>query len=249
MTCSILILDGERLSRTLIRNMAEKHLPDAIIYDTGSTGKALGILADHAIDVLFLEAKMPEMSGFDFLEMVPWRSFEVIFITAHTDYAVNAVKVHALDYLLKPIQPSEFLQCLHNITEKLKSKTQRHLAPPTHNYLDKKLSVNHQTGVKFLYLKDLIYLEAKNSYTTLHLGNDSKITVAKSISLFEAKLDNRYFFRIHRSSIVNLCHCAEFVSHDGGMIIMSNGHRLHISKSRQNELLEVMTSHYGALQI
>jgi len=245
MAYSFLIVDDERLSRSYIRDLLLEYEPSANVHEAASAKAAIPILENGAIDILFLDIKMPETDGFGLLNSVSHRNFELVFITAHSEHAIKAIKEGAVDYLLKPIKIPEFETTLKRVIEKHKNalKGKDVVTLVAENVLDKKLTLNHQQGVRFIVLKNILYLKADNSYTTLFLTNGEKIITSKPINKFEGILEPIWFFRTHKSYIVNTYHVKEFVSKQGeNVALMNNGDRISISRYRLKEFLDFIKS-------
>ena len=242
-----LIVDDERLSRNYIKDLLEEFMPDATVLETRSAEGAQAILSEGAVDVLLLDIKMPGMDGFELLQSLNEKNFELIFITAHSHYAIQAIRQDACDYLLKPVKKTDFRDMLFRVIERREKAKERihNKSSATDNYLEQKLTINHQQGTNFIRLKDILYLKANNTYTTLYLVTGQKITTSKPINRFEASLSSDWFFRIHKSFIINTSHFKEYLSANGNFAVMNNGDRLYISRYRLAAFLEKMKKESG----
>ncbi len=249
----VLIVDDEELSRNYIRNLVHEFQPSFEIYEADNAFKAKELLEGEKFDILFLDISMPECDGFTMLQSLTVRSFELIFITAYNQHAIKAIKERAFDYILKPIKKTEFKETLAKVVQKLKEAD---VALNTLNqsyddekYLDNKMSISHHQGIKLVSLKDIIYLKADNSYTTLVLSNGQKVITSKPIHRFEKSLHARWFFRIHKSYIINALHFVEYLSREGDMALMDNGEKLNISRYRLSDFLDYTQTVVGKLKI
>ncbi len=244
MKYSFLIVDDETLSRDYIRDLITEFMPGAAIMEAASGKAALRALEENKPDILFLDVKMPDMDGFTVLESVKYRDFELVFITAYSEFAIKAFKEGACDYILKPIKKSEFKETLEKtIVRRKKELEQRQL--DSKKIPVGKLIINHQHGIKIVDIKDIVFLEADNTYTTIYLADDEKIVTSKPIHHFEKTLDSHWFFRIHKSHMINLLHFKEYISKNEKMVLLSNGSRLHISRYRLNEFMQKIKSVTG----
>lgn len=238
-----LIVDDERLNRSYVRDLISEYLPDAVISEAAAAGPALDLLAAGGIDVLLLDIRMPGMDGFELLKALPDRSFELVFITAYSEHAIAAIREGAADYLLKPIRKTEFRDMLARIAARRPAGGERATAvPDTHPALSRKLAIHHQQGRQFVALNEIVYLKASNSYTTLYLSGGQKITTSRPISKYEEVLQPPHFFRIHKSYIIGLRHLEEYLSRDGGAVLMNDGTRIGISRYRLSAFLELLAS-------
>lgn len=182
---------------------------------------------------------MPGTSGFDLLNMVSARDFEVVFVTAHNHYAIQALREGACDYLLKPVKKADFKETLQRACD----RRQKNLSPKQREhkdetYLDQKLTITFQQGMRMIRHGDILYLKADNSYTTLFLVNNEKVITTRPINKFEKLLDPRWFFRIHKSYIINMHHLREYVAKDSNIALLSDGTRLLISRYRLSSFLK-----------
>jgi two-component system LytT family response regulator len=190
--------------------------------------------------LVFLDISMPGYSGLELLKFFDESqiTFKIIFVTAFSEYAINAFELSAVGYILKPVRIDAFAKALHKVRidsdndlEKLKT-----LQINMENPLDKRVALNTGDGITFLELNNILYLKADGSYTHFYTTDKHRITVAKKISDFERLEAMGNFLRIHRSHIVNLSRIQKILKQDGGMVIMENGEILSISAERKNNL-------------
>lgn len=234
----ILVVDDEKISRDYVRDLINEFAPNAVVIEAASAKAALMAMDDFEPDIVFLDVKMPEIDGFKFLELISYRTFELIFITAHSHYAIQAIKQGASDYILKPIKKSEFKESLSKAVAKLAMSMK--MDGKQDDYLDRKLIVTQQKGVKGIKFREIIYLKADNSYTTLFLVNNQKITTTKPIHKFEMQLNPAWFFRVHKSYMINLHHFCEYVSGENSYALMSDKTRILISRYRLSAFLKAV---------
>jgi two-component system, LytTR family, response regulator len=239
--CSFLIVDDEKLSREYICDLIGEFQPGAGVHQASSVKGALPLLEHVRPDILFLDVKMPGLDGFTLLDLLPDKDFELVFITAYAEYAVQAFKEGACDYLLKPLKKSDFRQTLEKAVARRRNELERReytSRNPAADCLDGKLAIHQQVGIKTVALSDIVYIKADNTYTTLHLLNGAKVVTSKPIHHFEKTLPRDCFFRIHKSHIINLYHFKEYTSRSSKMALMDNGDKLLVSRYRLNEFLQ-----------
>src|SRR5690606_14953025 len=163
----------------------------------------------------------------------------VVFTTAYTTYAVEALRLHAFDYLLKPINAEEIDRVLANFRYRAVTESRMHAigqTPRTH--VGGKIAIPTQTGLIFLAPADIIYLEASNCYTLIAMQNGDKHLVTKTLASFEQALKiDPAFFRVHKTFLINLQFIDRFNQSDGGEIIMTDGSRIAISRHKKREFL------------
>ncbi len=253
MSYNFLIVDDEKLSRLYIQKLILEFLPDAIIYETKSAAAAKDILLNGNIDVLFLDIQMPEETGFGLLSHFREKKFDTVFITAYEQYAIEAIRHGAADYILKPINKREFkamLERLIHLKAERANSLNKRIAEDSSNapYLSKKIAINNQNGIKFIAISDILYLRALNTYTAIHHASGGKTMVSKAISRFEESLDNRWFFRIHKSFIINLNYFSSYVSAEGHFVLMENGDRIPVSRHRLKAFMDVIKNNIAIIK-
>ncbi|MBK9016029.1 MAG: response regulator transcription factor [Saprospiraceae bacterium] len=172
----------------------------------------------------------------------------MIFVTAHNQYALNAIKLSALDFLLKPVDPTELEEALAKVEQKLKEKRTVEQFNVLVNLLNQKqdgskmrqhnrIALPTFNALIYVNMLDVIMIEAEQNYCKFIIENRQSLTISKNIKNYEG-LEEHDFMRVHRSSIINLNHVKEFVRHDGGYVVMTNGTRADVSKQKKDELLE-----------
>jgi two-component system, LytTR family, response regulator len=232
MITAILIDDEKASLLALEAKLVECEQEVKILATFQNPVEALAFVSRYDPDVLFLDVDMPNLDGFSFLNRLPERPFEVVFTTAYNQYAINAIRSEAMDFLLKPINQEELCQCLVRIASRKREKRK-----PMFNQLSK-ISVPTQKGLQFIPIVEIVYVESFKNYTTFFLLDKSEILVSKTLKEFEKVLENVGFFRIHHSSMISLNHIFEYRKGEGGTVIMSNGKELEISRRRKQEFLE-----------
>lgn len=186
-------------------------------------------------DVLFLDIEMPSMNGLDVLRHFPNRNFYVIFTTAHEKYALPAIKLEATDYLVKPLSPQDVFDALQKCEHK------KSIEP--HFVENNKLNLFTKSGTTIINIFDIIYIEAENTYSIFHLTNQPKITISKTLKSVEEQLLGNKFFRVHQSYLVNLNHLLSLKSKDGDFVLLTNNHKVEVSRRRKPELLQILRKH------
>jgi len=206
---------------------------DAILY-----------LKENKVDCVFLDIEMPDMDGFQFLELFPKRSFAVVITTAFDQYAIKAIKESAIDYLLKPIDSDDLVKCFEKI-EKQKNKVS--LNEKLENSLEKliqstvlsqkKISVSTDGKMIFLNPDDIIYCESDGNYCTIYLENKEKILLTQKLKFMEEKLSQFQFFRIHNSYLINLNKVKEFHKTEE-YVVLSNMMKIPVSRQKKSTFLD-----------
>ena len=237
-----IIVDDELNARLSLRGILEENFPDiAIVAEAKDVPSAVKTIHEHKPDLVFLDISMPGYSGLELLKFFDQSqiTFKIIFVTAFSEYAINAFELSAVGYILKPVRVDALEKALHKVMENSndleKLKT---LQTNMENPLDKKVALNTGDGITFLELHDILYLKADGSYTHFYTTNKHRITIAKKISDFERLEAMGNFLRIHRSHIINLARIQKILKQDGGSVIMENGESLSISAERKASLYD-----------
>lgn len=243
-----IIVDDEKNShRTLQQLLANSH-PDVNIIASGeSVEEGYKIIKRYKPEVVFLDIEMPDGSGFDLLEKVGDRHFQVIFITAHNEHAITAIKFGALDYLLKPITKEKLATALkraHKHLDEQVSKEQFRILMETLSQFELKklptrIAISTSKGIFFKEVKDIIRLEAQQNYTDFYIkGHPKPVLAAINIGEYEGQFEPyEAFMKVHRSHLVNLHFADHFVKKDG-YLYMKDGAAVKVSRTYREELLD-----------
>ncbi|MEJ7768872.1 MAG: LytTR family DNA-binding domain-containing protein [Chitinophagaceae bacterium] len=200
--------------------------------------------------VVFLDIEMPGMNGFQLLENMEEFDFEVIFVTAYNEYMLNALRISALDYLLKPVDTDELKNALSRLRKKISlsedfvhTKEQLILLSDTlkEPHAPKRLALATLQGIIFLRINEILRVEALSNYSTFYLVNKQKIVVSKTLKEFEPVLLTQNFFRVNRSCIVNTDCIVKYKHEDGGMLELQDGSEVRVGPHRKNELVELLS--------
>ena len=240
MKLNTIIVEDEQTSREILRNYISKYCPKVeVLGEAATVDEALVLIRNNEIDLLFLDVEMPYGSGFDLLDKLGSVDFEVIFVTAYNQYAIEALNKHASYYLLKPISIDDLIKAVDYVTElkeKEKALENAVLTPMAPNH-DKKITIPVQDGFEVLDIKEIMYCKADDNYTELFLDNGRKKLVSKTLKYFEGILDKHGFARIHKSYLVNVAYIAAYKKGKGGTVSLINGKELSVSASKKATLL------------
>lgn len=204
---------------------------------------AATLISSTRPDLVFLDIEMPNGNAFELLNNVVPVNFEIIFVTAFDNYALHAIKYSALDYLLKPVNIKELQDAVKKAEERIKVKNiARRIDTLLYNIQANQSSYQRMAlptmdGFIFMDTVEFVRLEANNNYTIIHLSNNNKVLVARSLKEFEELLPPQQFSRIHNSHIVNHDHIRKYHRGRGGYIEMENGTMLEVSTRKKDEFL------------
>ncbi|HRF19719.1 MAG TPA: LytTR family DNA-binding domain-containing protein, partial [Chitinophagaceae bacterium] len=205
----ILIIDNEKIVRELLRDMIE-----AIEPGKNSIGEANGVatglqkIKSFSPDVVFLDVEMDDGTGFDLMQKIQQPTFQLIFTTAHNQYAIQAFKCSAIDYLLKPVDFTELGNALQKAATHISGNTLNKQLEVLVQQLssknnDKQIVLKDSEASYFVKVSDILYCEAEGSYTKFYLAADSPIVISKNLSTYEDLLNAFGFIRTHHSYLVN----------------------------------------------
>jgi two-component system, LytTR family, response regulator len=244
-----MIIDNEPAGIGELSRMLEQYCPQVHVLATcNSALQAEQRLKEVSPELVFLDIQMPCKSGLKLLTELPVRQFEVIFVTAHSEYMLQALQYSAADYLLKPVDEHKLIEAVNRVAKKLAQPAMRRTDMLVHNILhagipaDMRLCIPSLKGFMIVKLEEIIYCEAERSYTIFHLVNGKAITVSKPLVDYDHLLSNAEFFRIHKSFLINMLHVKEYQRGEGGTVVMSNGAGIEVSRRRKEVFLEKLRS-------
>lgn len=239
------LVDDESLMLNVLQKQLERHCPEVeILAQFSSPQEAAEGIPELKFDLLFLDIHMPGMNGFQLLEKIGMHAFRVVFITAYDTYAIQAFRVNALDYLLKPIDSVE----LKDAIAKLKQETQRvigAMADETNAAVKpdglRRFPIASADGVLIVDIEDILYLEAASNYTLFQFRNGKSFTASKNLAYFEQQLPGNSFFRSHNSFLIHLRYVDRYIRGEGGFVEMPDGRQLEVSRRRKPDLLRLLS--------
>ena len=240
MNLKTIIVEDEHTSREILKNYLTKYCPTVeVLGEAQNIDEAMVLIRNNDLDLVFLDVEMPYGSGFDLLDKFDKTDFEVVFVTAYNQYAIEALNNHASYYLLKPISIDELIKSVDYVTQiKVKENELQHaVLIPKISATDNKITIPTQDGFEVLEIKDIMYCKADDNYTEIFLENNQKKLVSKTLKYFEDLLKDTGFARIHKSFLVNVSYIASYKKGKGGTISLTNGKELSVSASKKAEFL------------
>ena len=248
---STIIIDDEPSSVNVLSLLLKKHCKEDvhILATTNSPHLGRTLIEEHQPDLVFLDIEMPGMSGIDLLASFKEINFRFVFITAFDAYAVEAFRLSAVDYLLKPVEADDITRVIEKIKKEIrknentinvKLENLQKLLLQNNSLAESKIGIGMADKIVFLNTIDILYCEAQGAYTNVHLQNGKKIVASKSLGDFELQLSANKFFRIHHSTLINLNHVKEFQRLDGGYVVMENNTKLEVSQRKRKDFLNVI---------
>lgn len=243
-TIKVLLVDDEKPVRSALRELLNRNFPDIIVVgEAGSVPEAVREIHQHNPDLIFLDIEMPGYSGLQLLEFFNAQqvTFDIVFVTAFNEYAIQAFKISAFDYLLKPVNTDDLKETLARYTGAHKSQhLQERINLIKESYNDAKpptqIAVSSLQGIDFIQLENIIVLEASGAYTTLVLSEGDSIVSSKPLGEFETLLKNNLnFFRAHRSFLINLNKVRKLSSKEGDVIMLAKEIEVPLSRYRKKD--------------
>jgi two-component system LytT family response regulator len=242
-----ILIDDEVIGLDSMKHLIEKYCPELSVRAACQTPEeGIAAIENHKPQLAFLDIQMPHMSGFDLLQKVSPVSFEVIFVSAYDQYAIQAIRFSALDYLLKPVDTVDLLHAVARATERINKKNSSFQYQSVLNNIRYKgrkierLAVPSFDGIEFLNTGDIVCCKAEGSYTSVILTNFQKKLISRNLKEFENLLAGSGFCRLHHSFLINMEHVQKYVKGDGGYVILTNNIQVDISRRRKEEFLGML---------
>ncbi|HMT35027.1 MAG TPA: LytTR family DNA-binding domain-containing protein, partial [Chitinophagaceae bacterium] len=237
-------IDDEVQARKLLHAFIQSHCPQISIVDE-CPSLPIGVKSIRKLkpDLIFLDIEMPGHSGLELLDFFDEKEidFGIIFTTAYNEYAIKAFKLSAVDYLLKPISGEDLEQAVERF-EKRFIANPKTLSPSPIENSDNKIAIPIGQSIRFIDLDEVVYLKAENTYTEIHLQDNTKLLVSRTLKNFEEVLANKTaFFRCHKSYIINKNYVLDYVKSDGGYLILKPKTEIPISTDKVEEFLQQAT--------
>lgn len=229
------IIDDEQDGRDYIALLLDNEFTDIqTAFQASSVEEAYIYLSKNTPDIIFLDVQLKDGTAFDLLSKFREIDSRIIFITAYENFAIQAIKSSAADYLLKPIRKMDFIVAVNKVLESIKKSKSSSSISSNEN----KISLPTLQGFKLTNISDIIRCEADSSYTTFFLTDKTKIIVSKTLHEFEEYLTKYNFFRIHHKHLINLFHLKEYIKGKGGQVIMADQSVLDVSVRKKNDFLQ-----------
>lgn len=243
------IIDDEERARRLLQVLIEENCPKiSTIFLAESLLKGIEVIKEQQPELVFLDIEMPNHSGLEILDFIDKDdyNFEIIFTTAYSDYAIKAIELSALDYILKPVRASKLKIAVDKALKFIgRSKLNERfevLSQALTSKEFKKIGLPVKDGVEFVNFEDIVLLEADRMYTNVYIAQHKlPMLISKPLKYFVDLLHHlEFFYKPHRSYFINLKFIKKYVKSDGGYIIMDNGKQVSLSKEKTEEFMQIM---------
>lgn len=242
----IVVVDDESKTREGIVEIIKNYCPDVkSIHEASDVKSALEIINEIIPDVLILDISLGDETSFDILKQLNHIDYKIIFVTAYEQYAIQAIKFSALDYIVKPINPKELIEAINNASKSLEhDQTELKLNALLSNIENisngvKKIILKTAESIFMVNIQDVIRCESDDCYTNFYMVDGKKIMVSKTLKEYEEMLSDYGFFRSHQSHLINLYYMNRFDKHNGGTIFMKDNSKIPVSSRKRNSILKI----------
>jgi two-component system LytT family response regulator len=242
------LIDDEKMVIDSLRMLLAEHCPDVDVSGmAASYEEGIRLVQEKKPDLVFLDIEMPYGSGFDLLEHFPDRTFDVIFVTAHSHYAIRAFKFSAVDYILKPVDIQELVHAVNQIKRLRRfgpamSRRYKVLEENLKSPVPKRLALPSSSGLDFIDIEDILHIQAEGRYSRIFLCSGDSMLVTKNLGQFGKLLGEDRFFRSHHSHLVSTGHVSKYLHRDGGVIVLSDGSQVPLARARKKSFFKKMQS-------
>lgn len=235
-----MIVDDERRVRESIAELIVRYCPGLeVVGMADSVACAITVVSEARPDIVLLDIEMPERNGFELLAAFSPLPFKVIFITAYDRYALRAIKLSALDYLLKPVDPMELKAAL------AKAAVSAPILPAQADMMTasaerelQRVAIPTEEGFVFISLEKIVRCGSESNYTRLYLSDGSQLLSSRTLGEYEDLFADAGFFRVHNSHLINIAHATSYRKGKGGSVMMSDGAEIEVSVRRKEGFLE-----------
>jgi len=242
-----ILVDDELSSLQNLRQKIEEFCPDLqVIAMAQKPEEAMLLIKHHKPDVIFLDIEMPKMSGFRMLDELGECDFEIIFTTAYNHYAIDAIRISAFDYLMKPIAIKELQVSVDRLSRMRSfSQTKEKIDILKSSMGDKKsqedkIAIPTSEGLEFIPIKNILHIESSSNYSKIFFTESKTLLVTKLLKDFEDMLQPYRFYRIHNSHLINLNYIQKYVKANGGQVMMQDGTVIDVARRKKEEFLKMI---------
>lgn len=236
-----IVVDDEFYCRNNLKMILDDFCPEIeVVGMAESAEQARALIRQQQPDLVFLDIKMPKEDGFSLLQSIPERRFSVVFTTAHSEFALNAFKANAVDYIEKPIHIDDLKNAINKVMRFQVPNPKQELEKQGHLQIDSdRISLATRDGFMMVKNEEIIHLEASDNYTMIYMTDSRKFLSCKNIKVYEESLNNTVFYRVHKSHIINIAHHLKaFARSQGNIAILTNGKQIPVARRKLTDFLE-----------
>jgi len=240
------IIDDEPELRELNRSLLMHNFDEIEIAGmAGAVDEAVALIDSLQPQLILLDIRLTDGTGFQILQKIRSYKYSVIFITAYSEFAIKAIKLSAIDYILKPINEKEFCQAVERAIENINSSKIQDQVETFFNYYERRtqnrrIVLKTTESINIVEINDIVYCRSDNTYTTFHLNNKEKILISRPMKEYEEMLSEYGFFRPHQSFLVNLQYISRLDKSDGGFLVLKDHTEIPVSIRRKSRLIQVL---------
>ena len=239
-----IIIDDEQSGIDTLSTIIEMHIEEVkVVAHSTDAETGIQLIENYKPEIVFLDVNMPKMDGFQLLERLTWKEFNLIFITAHQEYALKAIKNNAIDYLLKPIDYEDLQNTIGRIKQKDLGAEQKFNYNELHGIVQQsqknRILINLRSGIEYININDIIYLESQSNYTKIFLLDAQELLTSKGLKEFESRLcsPDLTFMRVHHSFIINLQCVSKYLT-ASETIVLKDDSQIPLAKSKKESFLK-----------
>ncbi|MEO6550327.1 MAG: LytTR family DNA-binding domain-containing protein [Ferruginibacter sp.] len=242
-----ILIDDELSSLQNLRQKLDEFCPDLqVIAMAQKPEEAMLLIKHHKPDVIFLDIEMPKMSGFRMLDELGDCNFEIIFTTAYNHYAIDAIRISAFDYLMKPIAIKDLQTAVDRLSKMRTLQTKEKIdilksSMSEKKSQDDKIAIPTSEGLEFIPIRNILHIESSSNYSKIYFKEAKPLVVTKLLKDFEDMLLPYRFYRIHNSHLINLNYIKKYVKAQGGQVIMQDGTTIDVARRKKEEFLKMIT--------
>lgn len=243
---AVIIDDNPEIRATNRKLLGEYFIEVEVVGEADSVDEGYNLIQQQQPHLVLLDIEINGGTGFQLLQKLKPYNFKVIFITGFNQYALKAIKFHAIDYILKPVNATEFQLAVQSTIELIEKdlstqeQSDHFLQTFNQNSGPSKIMLRTVNALHLVNISDILYCKSDNSYTTFYLEDGEKIMVSKGIVFYDDILSEARFFRPHQSFLVNLRHVKKLDKTDGGFVILDNGSEIPVSSRRKTKLIQML---------
>lgn len=243
-----ILIDDELNSLQNLQQKLEGFCPQIkIVAVSQKPEDGLILIKEYAPDVVFLDIEMPRMSGFRMLEELGEYDFDIIFTTAYNHYSIDAIRISAFDYLVKPIGIEDLQKCVERLNKSLNKQTKEKIdilkkSLSENRSQEDKIAISTTEGIEFIPIKNILHIESKSNYSKIFLSENKTLMVSKILKDFEEMLIPYHFYRVHNSHLINLNYIKKYIRSQGGHVMLQDGTIIDISRRKKEDFLKMISS-------
>jgi len=238
-----ILIDDERSSLENLEQKIREFCPELMILATvEQPAEAILLIRHHKPDLIFLDIEMPHLNGFRMLDELGDYNAEIVFTTAYNHYAIEAIRISAFDYLMKPVSITDLKATVERLSRQLAKATRQRLdvlrqSLNKPNNQDQKIAVPTWEGLEFVLIRNLVRIESSSNYSRLFFTNGETLLVTRQLKEFEEMLTPYRFCRVHNIHLINLQYVKRYIRGEGGSVIMDNGDEIDVSRRKKDDFL------------